>query len=139
MLNRRSILKRLSALPFLAGVAGCVPGRFYRSQRATGAHRDYFKELGVRTFINAAGTYTAMTASLMPDEVMDAMQYASREFVMLDELQDKVGARIASLVRCEAATVTSGCFSAITLGLAGVLTAWMRRKPPGCRTWRVRA
>lgn len=128
MLNRRSILKRLSALPFGVGAAGCVPARFYRSQRAAGSHRDYFKELGVRTFVNAAGTYTAMTASLMPDEVVDAMQYASREFVMLDELQDKVGARIAALLKCEAATVTSGCFSAITLGLAGVLTGLDEKK-----------
>ncbi len=128
MLNRRSILKRLSALPFLTGVAGCVPGRLSRSKSVHGAHRDYFQELGVRTFVNAAGTYTAMTASLMPDEVVDAMQYASREFVMLDELQDKVGARIASLLKCEAATVTSGCFSAITLGLAGVLTGLDEKK-----------
>jgi L-seryl-tRNA(Ser) seleniumtransferase len=128
MLNRRSILKRLSALPFLAGVAGCDPARVHRSRRDNGAHRDYFKELGVRTFVNAAGTYTAMTASLMPDEVVDAMQYASRSFVMLDELQDKVGARIASLLKCEAATVTSGCFSAITLGLAGVLTGLDEKK-----------
>jgi 2-iminobutanoate/2-iminopropanoate deaminase len=39
--------------------------------------RDYFAELGVRPFINAAGTYTDMTASLMPPEVMDAINYAS--------------------------------------------------------------
>ena len=59
--------------------------------------RDYFRELGVRPFINAAGTYTAMTASLMPPEVMDAITYASRHYVMLDELHDKVGERIATL------------------------------------------
>ena len=84
--------------------------------------RDYFKELGVRTFINAAGTYTAMTASQMPPEVVDAIQYATGDFVNLDDLQDKVGERIAELVHCEYATVTAGCASAITLGTAGVLS-----------------
>jgi L-seryl-tRNA(Ser) seleniumtransferase len=120
MLSRRKLIKRLSSIPLLGGVLGS--GIPLQSATVAGLYRDYFKELGVRTFINAAGTYTAMTASQMPDEVMQAINYASKEYVMLDELQDKVGERIASLVRCEAATVTAGCFSAITLGLAGVLT-----------------
>jgi D-glucosaminate-6-phosphate ammonia-lyase len=82
----------------------------------------------VRPFINAAGTYTAMTASLMPPEVMDAIQYASRHFVMLDELHDRIGERIAALLKCEAAMVTAGAASALTLGTAGVLTGTDRRK-----------
>jgi len=90
--------------------------------------RDYFRELGVRPFINAAGTYTAMTASLMPPEVVEAIQFASEHYVMLDELHDKVGERIASLVRCEAAMVTSGAASALTLGTAAVLTGTDRQK-----------
>src|SRR5207245_7441883 len=84
--------------------------------------------LAVRPFINAAGTYTAMTASLMPPEVMDAILYASRQFVMLDELHDKVGERIAALVRSEAAMVTAGAASALTLGTAGILTGTDRQK-----------
>jgi len=92
------------------------------------ASRDYFRELGVRPFINAAGTYTAMTASLMPPEVMEAITYASRHYVMLDELHDKVGERIAALLHCEAAMVTSGAASALTLGTAAVLTGTDRQK-----------
>lgn len=84
--------------------------------------RDLFKELGLRTFINAAGNYTTMTASLMPQEVMDAIQSASREFVMLEDVQDKVGQKIAALCQAEAAMVTAGCWSALVLGMAGVLT-----------------
>jgi L-seryl-tRNA(Ser) seleniumtransferase len=84
--------------------------------------------MGVRPFINAAGTYTAMTSSLMPSEVMEAIHYASAHYVMLDELHDRVGERIASLVRSEAAMVTSGAASALTLGTAGVLTGADRRK-----------
>ena len=90
--------------------------------------RDYFKELGIRPFINAAGTYTAMTASLMLPEVMDAINYASKHYVMLDELHDRVGERIATLVRAEAAMVTCGAASALTLGTAGVLTGTDRQK-----------
>jgi L-seryl-tRNA(Ser) seleniumtransferase len=78
--------------------------------------------LGVRPFINAAGTYTTLTASLMPQEVMDAMEYASRHFVHLTKLQDAVGARIAQMCGAEAAMVTSGAAGALTVGTAGCIT-----------------
>ena len=92
------------------------------------ARRDYFKELGVRTFINAAGTYTFMTGCLMRPEVIEAYNYATKEYVLLDDLQDKVGERIASLLQCEAATISAGAFSAMTLGLAGVLSGMDQKK-----------
>ena len=92
------------------------------------AKRDYFKELGVRPFINAAGTYTAMTSSLMLPEVVEAINYASQHYVMLDELHDRIGERIATLAGCEAAMVTSGAASALTLGTAAVLTGTDRQK-----------
>ncbi len=98
------------------------------ARAASSASRDYFRELGVRPFINAAGTYTAMTASLMPREVFEAMEYASEHYVMLEELHDKVGARLASLLSCEAVMVTSGAASALTLGTAAVLTGTDRQK-----------
>ncbi len=69
-----------------------------------------------------------MTASLMPPEVMEAINYASKHYVMLDELHDKVGERIATLVHSEAAMVTSGAASALTLGTAAVLTGTDRQK-----------
>jgi len=53
---------------------------------------------------------------------MDAINYASEQYVMLDELHDKVGERIATLVKSEGAMVTSGAASALTLGTAAVLT-----------------
>lgn len=121
MINRRKLLGQLAALPLLGGLFS--QNRIWaKSQIATNLQRDYFKELGVRTFINAAGTYTAMTGSLLRQEAVDAYNYAAQQYVNLDELQDKVGARIAELVGCEAATVTAGAASAITLGTAGVLT-----------------
>jgi len=41
------------------------------------SERDFFRELGVRTFINAAGTYTLLSASLMLPEVVAAMSYSA--------------------------------------------------------------
>jgi L-seryl-tRNA(Ser) seleniumtransferase len=125
MFNRRHFLESLSGLPLLGGFISASGAPV---EAAAGSSRDIFREIGVRPFINAAGTYTAMTASLMLPEVMDAINYASKHYVMLDELQDKVGERIASLVHAEAAMVTSGAASALTLGTAGVLTGMDRQK-----------
>ena len=126
MWSRRRFLENISALPLVGGVtaAGAVPAAAATSRKG----RDYFRELGVRPFINAAGTYTAMTASLMPPEVIEAIQYASKHYVMLDELHDRVGQRIATLVHSEAAMVTSGAASALTLGTAAILTGTDRQK-----------
>ena len=120
-MKRRTILKRLSLLPF-AGVMGNFVSPLSAKASPTGKKRDLFKELGVRTFINAAGTLTYMTGSLMHDYVTDTIKETSKDFCLLDELQDKVGEKIASLVHSEAAVVTSGAFSGMTLGLAGILT-----------------
>ena len=127
MWSRRRFLEIVSGLPLVGGIieASTMPAA---AAAARSASRDYFRELGVRPFINAAGTYTAMTASLMPPEVMEAITYASRHYVMLDELHDKVGERIATLLHCEAAMVTSGAASALTLGTAAVLTGTDRQK-----------
>lgn len=124
MLTRRTFFERLSSLPVVGGLlgGGAIAGSATAEALAAPARRDYFKELGIRPFINAAGTYTDMTASLMPPEVMDAINYASKNYVYLTELQDKVGARIAELVKAEAAMVSAGAASAMTLGTAGVLT-----------------
>ena len=124
--NRRKVLKSLAALPFLGSmwrVQGSALPESLTSIETLGATvtRDYFKELGLRTFINAAGTYTSMTGCLMPKEVSDAIVYGTSDYVNLDDLQDKVGERIAELVECEYATVTSGCFGAMSIAMAGVL------------------
>src|ERR687898_1699874 len=127
MWNRRHFLEVVSGLPFVAGVIGGSTVPVAAAQAGKGK-RDYFREIGVRPFINAAGTYTAMTSSLMPPEVMEAIAYASKHYVMLDELHDRVGERIAALVRSEAAMVTSGAASALTLGTAATLTGTDRQK-----------
>ena len=112
---RRTFLQRMAAMPLMSAF---VPG----SSVAAARSRDYFAELGVRPFINAAGTYTTLTASLMPTEVTDAIVSASMQFVPLMELQDKVGEKIAAMLGSEAAMVTSGAAGALVCGTAACVT-----------------
>ena len=123
MNSRRKALKSLITLPLIGGIVSSNELLANENQIVIDSlKKDYFKELGIRTFINAAGTYTSMTGSLMPKEVIDAISYGSSEYVNLDELQDKVGERIAQLLNCEYATVSSGCFGAMSIAMAGVMS-----------------
>ncbi len=125
MTKRRDLLKGLITLPLAGAMAA---NHAFAGTPGLNFTRDYFKELGLRTFINASGTYTMLTASRMPPEVMEAINYASLQYVRLEDLQEKVGERLAELLKCEAAMVTSGAASAITLGTAGVLTGGDAKK-----------
>src|SRR5262245_47999180 len=111
---RRSFLGTLAGLPYIGGLVSGKPA----AAAEAAPPRDVLRELGVRSFINAAGTFTAMTGSLMAPEVMAAMQAASRKFVKLDDLHNAVGKRIAELLHCESALVTAGCASALSLATA---------------------
>ena len=120
------MLQQLANLPLVGGLlGGWATGLDPMSDRTEvpdDGYRDYFNELGLRTFINAHGTITALSGSRMPPEVRDAWNYATHHYVDLDAIQDKAGERIAELIGCEYATVTAGAFSAMTLGLAGVMS-----------------
>jgi D-glucosaminate-6-phosphate ammonia-lyase len=115
--NRRAVL---GAFAGAGGLPLLIPENSIVAQDRQPA-RDVIRELGVRPCINAAGTYTALTGSLMPPEVMAAMQVASRQYVRLNELHDAVGKRIAELLKCEAAMVSAGCASALTLATAACI------------------
>lgn len=115
MPDRRTFLRTLSSWPVLGGLVAAGP------VSAAAVHRDYFKELGVRTFINAAGTYTMFTGSLMCPETVQAIQACSKQYCDLVELHRAVGKRIAELVKADAALVTAGAASALTLGTAACI------------------
>ena len=122
-MKRRDLVKGMTLLPFV-GSSTVTLGAAVQPT----AERDFYKELGIRVFINAAGTYTAMTASLMPLEVVDAIRVSAKQFAILDDVQDKVGERIAKICKAEAAMVTAGCWSALVLGMAGILTGLDNKK-----------
>jgi uncharacterized pyridoxal phosphate-dependent enzyme len=79
---------------------------------------DYYDKLRVTKIINAAGTYTALTASIMPPAVQAAVARAAAHPVRLGELQKNAGEYLAEKLKCEAALVSAGAASALTLGTA---------------------
>jgi L-seryl-tRNA(Ser) seleniumtransferase len=81
-----------------------------------------YAQLGIRPLINFQGTMTSLGASKMPAEVHAAMAEASRDYIVLEELKDKIGERIATLCGTEAAMVSSGAAGAIALGTYACLT-----------------
>lgn len=130
-MKRRDVIKFLSAAPLAGGIIGTgltVQSASAEEATAAIAGRDLFKELGLKTFINASCVCTTLTASLMPPEVTQAIAKGAEEFVLLNDVQDKVGAKIAELCHAEAATVTAGCWSALVQGLAGAMTGMDRKK-----------
>ena len=99
----------------VSGIATLEPRAFSKSAPQA---VDYYQKLGVTSFINAAGTYTVLSASTMPDEVQAAIALAARHPVNLNELLDASGAYLAKRLRCEAALVTSGAAAALVVGTA---------------------
>lgn len=80
-----------------------------------------YQSLGLRPLINAYATMTKFGGSLMPPEVLEAMNEAATAFVDLQQLQRRVGERIAELTRNDAAYVTSGAAAGIVLASAAAV------------------
>ena len=106
------------------------------ASRLAAAPRDgggLLRELGIRPVINLRGTHTVIGASKERPEIHDAMREISRHFVVLEELQDAVSARLSKMIGCEDAMVTTGAAGAIQLGTCAALTgpdvAKVRRLP----------
>jgi D-glucosaminate-6-phosphate ammonia-lyase len=101
---------------FLQGTAAAAA--FSPLPAATAGDSNIYTRLGVRPVINGVGTVTNLGGSIMPPEVVQAMEEASRYFVPLPELQLKAGARLAEMLGVPAAMVTAGAASAITVAAA---------------------
>jgi L-seryl-tRNA(Ser) seleniumtransferase len=95
-----------------SGFLGGVPAAAATPAKDTGAN--IYAKVGVRPFINMTGSFTINGGMLTWPEVKEAMDQASYRSVNIEELMEKVGARIAQLLQCEAAIVTSGCAGALT-------------------------
>jgi L-seryl-tRNA(Ser) seleniumtransferase len=80
-----------------------------------------YTALGVRPLINALSTYTKLGGSIMPPEVVAAMEEASRTHINIDELQVAVGRRIAELTHNEAAYVATGAAAALVVATAAII------------------
>ena len=106
---------------FAAGAAQSLTVRA-ATARDTVAGEDYYDKLGVTKIINAAGTYTFLTASIMPPQVQAAVAQAAKHPVRFAELQRASGEYLAKRLQCGGALVTAGASSALTLGTAACLT-----------------
>ena len=119
-LSRRAILK--------SGACGAIGGVLAADSIEAGTESvepkspNPYERLGVKPIINAAGTITTLGGSLMPPEVVAAWTAASKSFVSLPELQDRVGERIAKLLKVDAALVTTGAAGGIQVGTAAAVT-----------------
>lgn len=113
MLNRRELFRRSALLtmplfrgnPITAAPAAAPELRM---------GKEVYQSIGVRPVINARGTFTIISGSLMLPEVRAAMDAAAQQHVHLDELANAVGARLAELTKAEWGMVSSGCSAAIT-------------------------
>jgi len=117
MFRRRSFLKGAASIAPLSLVASAAAADIENAPK-----RDFYKELGLTPFINAAGAYSSYGGARMRPEVVAAMRYAATHKVKMRELHDAVGVRIAALTGCESAMVTSGATAAIVLGVAACMT-----------------
>ena len=114
--TRRTLLGRAGGFLGAIGLSGDSKAGIPKPEA-----EDYYDKLGVQKIINAAGTYTVLTASTMPREVRAAVAKAAMHPVRLLDLQTKAGEYLAKRLRCEAAIVTAGASAALTLGTAACI------------------
>ena len=119
----QSAMAAMSALPLLGKEALAAPTAAAPAVAGHAGAVDYYKKLGVKTIINAKGTYTDLTAACMPPSVREAVYLASFHPVHLVDLQHKAGDYIASQLKCEAALISDGASSALTMATAGCIQA----------------
>ncbi len=124
--TRRDVLRGgrdLATLLSLSTLAGVESPLVAPAEAAQDARRaaDVYRAIGVKPVVNARGTFTIISGSLMLPEVRAAMDAAARQYVHLDELTDRIGARLAELTQAEWGLVTSGCSAAITHATAACI------------------
>lgn len=89
---------------------------------APGSNAPIRDRLGLRPVINVSGTMTALGASIIVPEAIEAMAEIASQWVEMDDLQRRASAVIARLTGGEAGFVTACCASGITMSIAGAMT-----------------
>src|SRR5512140_1974267 len=94
--NRRAFLETAGFASLLAtafpGALGAETAKRVRAASAFFVPKVY-RDLGIRPFINAAGTFTMLSSCLQPREVLQAQEQAAMAHVSISELQAAAGAR----------------------------------------------
>ena len=80
-----------------------------------------YTALGVKTYINACGTFTVYGGSTMLPQVCDAIRDASKHYVDLKELHEKITRKIAALLGVEGAFITCGAAAGIVTSVGACI------------------
>lgn len=83
---------------------------------------DIRPELGLRQIINVSGTMTALGASIVVPEAIEAMTRGLPQFFEMGSLHRYASGVIADLTGAEAGFVTASCASGITVAVAAAMT-----------------
>ncbi|MBS1824666.1 MAG: aminotransferase class V-fold PLP-dependent enzyme [Acidobacteria bacterium] len=108
-----SRISRRKAFLSAAGAAAAPHMTMAAPAAETAPSASVYTKLGVTPFINCTATYTINGGAPMLPEVKRAMDEASNWAVNLDELMEKAGARVASLLGGESALISAGCAAAL--------------------------
>ena len=126
--SRREVF-RVGSMATAAGVMGGIAVTDAAASSQAGTSQlstpskgpQVYTRIGVRPFINLTGTFTINGGALELPEVREACHQAADYAVDIDELMEKVGARIAELFGCEGAIVTSGAAAALSHATAACI------------------
>src|SRR6476469_6976474 len=121
LMNRRFVLKWAGALPLMGSIAADAAWQKARAAVTGTGTGNIYSRIGVRSFINARGTWTYLSASLELPAVRVAKQEAAKHFVDIFELQRAAGKRLAELSGAESGMVTSGAAGAMASAAAGCM------------------
>lgn len=81
-----------------------------------------YQDLGLAKVINGSGKMTDLGVSKISDTVANAMMEAGQNFVVIKDLMDKAGEKIAKITGGENACITSSASAGIALSVAGLIT-----------------
>lgn len=81
-----------------------------------------FESLGIKKVINASGNNSRLGSSILSQEVLHAMNEASKVYVNMNELHIRCGEFIAQITGAEAGLVTSGAAGGLLLSAAACVT-----------------
>lgn len=83
--------------------------------------KNIYNQLGLSSVINADGRMTALGVSTISDEVAEVMKEAAQNYVVIDDLYEKVGAELAKVLHCADVCPTESASAGIALSVASLI------------------
>jgi len=80
-----------------------------------------YKKIGLKSVVNAATSLTLLGGSEPKAEIFEAMQDASKGFIVIPKLQKRAGELLAEMLGAEAGFPTAGAVNALMLAVAACM------------------